>query len=506
MSRNGILAKNEQETNKLCAKIMIVSIVFLIVVYIMQVVGIFKSDLIQVGIAFSISIVLLLIPIVMVLGFKAEGAWLKYLIVTVAALVVSIINIFLSKDVVVLWLYAITLSSLYFSKKLSWYSLVVSMITLTASQIFTTEAGILEDYNYKDDWFIPVLSRNIEVAALAFIYVILSKRTSSMLSNVVGSEEQKSILDKLMALISKSTEVSDVLINSVESLSTMTEETTRLNEKITDKTNDVTAGSEDAIRYIAQATRTVSDISANLSNTAQDSKLISGMALKLNEMTENSGVIIHEAVQEMKIIEKTTIESKDTINKLGERSNEIGKIVEVIKQISAQTNLLALNAAIEAARSGEYGKGFAVVADEVRKLAEQSEAATKEISELINQVLADTGKAVEEMDRNAALVDKGMLVINKAGESFEKVTETNHLVNEKLQTITKAAQEAAEYGVKLVELVENVENINTRNLDELKSIAAASQTQLSSMQEVAASVDNIEKISVELTEVIKEMK
>jgi methyl-accepting chemotaxis protein len=313
-------------------------------------------------------------------------------------------------------------------------------------------------------------------------------------------------LDKIKSLISKSTEVSDVLVESVDSLSCMAEETTKLNEKISQNAHEATLGSEHSIQYLNQATQTVSGISSNLNNTAEEGKIVSSMSRELDQMTKSSGAIIREAVQEMKTIEKTTVESKNTIYKLGEKSDEIGKIVEVIKQISTQTNLLALNAAIEAARSGEYGKGFAVVADEVRKLAEQSEAATKDITALINEVQVETSRAVEEMDRNVLLVDKGLKVINMAGESFEKVADTGKAVDEKLQEIAVATQNAAAGGSKLVNLVDDIKGINDRNLSELKGIAMASQTQLASMQEVAASVSNIGKISNELIDVIKEMK
>lgn len=505
LKKNSLLVKNEQETNKLCAKIMIISILFLVVVYIMQVVGVFKSDLTRVGIAFSIAGMLLLVPAVMVLGFKLNGPWIKYLIVTNAALTVSIINVVLSKDVIVLWIYAITLASLYFSRGLSVYSLIVSMITLSTSQIYTTVTGILIDDNYVGNWIIPVLSRNIEIAALAFIYIVLARRTKTMLQNAVGSEEQKVLFDKLKSLVSKSTEVTDILITSVDSLSVITEETTKSNEQISDNTNLITLDSEHAIDYINQATDTVNEISVNLNSTADEGKQVSLMSKELNEMTEHSGVIIKEAVNEMHVIEKTTVESKDTIYKLGQRSTEIGNIVEVIKQISTQTNMLALNAAIEAARSGEHGKGFAVVADQVKKLAEQTEEATEKISSLIQEVQTDTDKAVEEMGRNVKLVDKGLTIINKAGESFEKVASTGNTVNYKLQDIAQATVDAATNGTTLANLVEEIKQIINKNLGELKGIAAATQNQLASMEEVAASVSTIEEISTELTDVIKEM-
>jgi methyl-accepting chemotaxis protein len=306
-------------------------------------------------------------------------------------------------------------------------------------------------------------------------------------------------------LITKSTKVSNILVNSVEILSNTTSETTKLNEQITNNTSQITLGSENANSFIKQATESIFEISGSLSNTAEESKVVSDMSAELNKLTENSGIIIKEAVEEMKVIEKTTLESKDIINKLGQSSNEIGQIVEAIKQISGQTNLLALNAAIEAARSGEHGKGFAVVADEIRKLAEQSEKATKEIASLIEVVLQDTNYAVESMDRNAALVGKGLEIINQAGTSFENVASTGKVVNDRVQEIALATQEAAESGDKLVELVGEIRDINNKNLEELKGISLASQDQLTSMKEVATSVDDIGNISAELIQVLEEM-
>ena len=117
----------------------------------------------------------------------------------------------------------------------------------------------------------------------------------------------------------------------------------------------------------------------------------------------------------MKAISENMENTARVINGLGKRSQEIGRILEVIEEIADQTNLLALNAAIEAARAGEAGRGFAVVADEVRKLAERSVEATKEIGEVVRQVQQETTAAVEVARSGAGETKQGIVLADKAG-------------------------------------------------------------------------------------------
>ncbi|MGO4276965.1 methyl-accepting chemotaxis protein, partial [Paenibacillus sp. TAF58] len=111
------------------------------------------------------------------------------------------------------------------------------------------------------------------------------------------------------------------------------------------------------------------------------------------------------------------------MKKLGENSNEVGKIINVITDIASQTNLLALNAAIEAARAGEHGKGFAVVAYQVRMLADQTGMSAKQISRLVANNQYETQKAIQSMEMNAKEVTEGKVIIHEAGKSFRDIQE-----------------------------------------------------------------------------------
>lgn len=504
MSQNAILAKNEYEGNRLSAKIMLVSIGVLFLVYLLEYFRIFTDDINTISIVFLITGFVILIPPIVVFIFKQNSWWVKYLMVSTACILVAFINTYMSKDVIVLYLYGVTIASLYFSRRLSWYSVILSMIALTTSQIISTNYGIITDLNYMTNWFIPVLSRNIELLLLALIYIILAKRTRKMLENIMGADEQQKVLNRLLNVMKKSSDVSNTLSSSVTQLSKITNDTTETNKQISSNTEQIAAGSESTLNYIGETSTTVTSISKNLDRIAAESKIVADISKQVSMATENSANIIGNAISEMMVIEKKTRESKEIINRLGRRSNEIEKIVEIITDISGQTNLLALNAAIESARAGEQGRGFAVVSEEIRKLAEQSEKSAKSISGLIKEILNDTKNAVDIMDINSQYVVKGLQVIEESGKSIEMTARSSKEMNVKIQDVNNITQDVAADGNKIAEIVQNINNINLKSLDDLHGISSATRHQLLSMEQIASSVQDIDKISKELQEVVNE--
>ncbi|MGE5508070.1 MAG: methyl-accepting chemotaxis protein [Chitinophagales bacterium] len=128
-----------------------------------------------------------------------------------------------------------------------------------------------------------------------------------------------------------------------------------------------------------------------------------------------------------------------TIRSLGERSQQIGQIVDLITGIADQTYLLALNAAIEGARAGEQGRGFAVVAEEVRKLAEQSAQAAQRIAELVKEIRDDTAQVVDAMDQENQQVTEGIGVVKEAGGAFRRLVDGISRLNDQTAKVTGAA-------------------------------------------------------------------
>ena len=141
----------------------------------------------------------------------------------------------------------------------------------------------------------------------------------------------------------------------------------------------------------------------------------------------------------MGTIQQTVTEASANIDQLGQRSDEIGAIVAVIRGIADQTNLLALNAAIEAARAGEQGRGFAVVADEVRKLAEKTGSATQEIGQMISAIQSQVKQTVLAMQQNQSEVSSGVSRAEQAGQALADILGGIESVSAMMERIASGA-------------------------------------------------------------------
>ena len=159
---------------------------------------------------------------------------------------------------------------------------------------------------------------------------------------------------------------------------------------------------------VSETSASIDQMVASIQRVADTAKVLLDISNRSREEVHNGIATMEKATDGLNRINTTIQSSGEIIDVLGQRADDIGKIIEVIDDLAEQTNLLALNAAIEAARAGEHGLGFAVVADEVRKLAEKSAQSTKEISELIQSIQKESRKAVENMNRSTAIVNEGL--------------------------------------------------------------------------------------------------
>ncbi len=252
----------------------------------------------------------------------------------------------------------------------------------------------------------------------------------------------------------------------------------------------VAKGAQEQAKSVSKSTEVASGMSTSIrqvSNNAQNGARSAGDAA---QVARSGAQTVEETIRDMESIRLKVGLSAEKVKEMGQRSDQIGAIVETIDDIASQTNLLALNAAIEAARAGEHGKGFAVVADAVGQLAESAASATKEIAALIKGIQKTVGEAVQAMDEGAHEVESGVVRAKQAGQALGDILKTANEVSQQVQEIAVSAQEMTVAADELTRMMESVSSVVEENTASAEEMAASSD-------EVTASVENIAAVSEE---------
>ncbi len=239
------------------------------------------------------------------------------------------------------------------------------------------------------------------------------------------------------------------------------------------KTNQIAAAAQ-------EMTATISEISHNAENAAQASR-------ESAETANQGGTVMQAAAATMEKIHAVTSTVSGKMASLAQRSDEIGKVVSVIQEISEQTNLLALNAAIEAARAGEHGRGFAVVAGEVRRLAERTKGATEEIAGTIRSIQQETRETLQVMEESRATVESGMEETANARKSLEATIEASKQVEMQINLIATAATEQSSASGEIAESASQISQLASENTQGAEEAVQA----LNNLASLANDLDNI---------------
>lgn len=299
---------------------------------------------------------------------------------------------------------------------------------------------------------------------------------------------------------------SEQVAASSEELTAGAEQSAQAAAQVADSITQVSVATDKQLSSTSEATVIVTQMSSNIQHIADQANMVSTTSDQTAHAANDGGKAVNIAIEQMSHIEQSVISSAQVVTILGERSKEIGQIVDTIAGIAGQTNLLALNAAIEAARAGEQGRGFAVVADEVRKLAEQSHDAAKQISTLITDIQNETSKAVQAMNNGTEEVKKGTEVVNNAGQSFRKISQAVEQMSGQIRQISGAIQEIASGSQTIVTTIQDINNISKDTSLQTQMVSATTQEQSATMEEITHSSHSLAKMAEELQTAVYKFK
>jgi methyl-accepting chemotaxis protein len=298
--------------------------------------------------------------------------------------------------------------------------------------------------------------------------------------DVVSDDEVGRLCVATNTCVSEMQEVIETLTHSAQTLSAAAEQMSQHSSQ--SHTN--TAAQSNKTNQIAAAAQQMTATIGEISHNAESAVASSGESA---EMASQGGQVMRETAATMERIAAATGTVAEKMNVLAERSVEIGKVVNVIQEISEQTNLLALNAAIEAARAGEHGRGFAVVAGEVRRLAERTNHATGEIAGTIRAIQEETRGTVEVMSKSREAVEAGISETDNARTSLEMIIASSKQVEKQISMIATAATEQTAASHEISESAHEISGLASENSRAADEAAQASRN----LSSLASELDGV---------------
>ncbi len=314
------------------------------------------------------------------------------------------------------------------------------------------------------------------------------------------------MIENLRRILQENLDAAEKLAMAAHNMSAMAEEANLSSQEVSSTIDIIAKGTEEQSHHVQQSSLAAQQMASTAQEVATESQRAASHSTKASERAKAGEDIIQNVREKILNVKDTVDASADTVRRLGVKSQQIGKITDVIRGISRQTNLLALNAAIEAARAGEHGRGFSVVADEVRALAEQTTESAIQIVEMIDEIQKETKAAVEAMESGKIVVDEGAALANQASEAFKAIMDSVTQTVQTIQEIAAAAQQQAASSEEMTSTMAGVEEIAQRNATAAQQVAAATEQQRATMEELAKSSSELVKMAEHLTSMVGRFK
>jgi methyl-accepting chemotaxis protein len=328
-------------------------------------------------------------------------------------------------------------------------------------------------------------------------------------AQAASTDETSRLLRDLSTAVHEIATHVEALTQSAEESSSSILQMTATNDEVAENVGELAGSVRETVSSIEEMAYSIKEVAKNvdaLSLTAEEtSSSMNQMDVSIDQVQSNANETarlseevaldaekgaeaILKTISEIYRIKESSQEAVAVISSLGSRIEAIGQIVNVIDDVAEQTNLLALNAAIIAAQAGEQGKGFAVVADEIKDLAERAGASTREITDLIKTVQAESKNAITAVERGAHNVDRGVEVSNEAERALKKILESSQKSTNMVRAIARATVEQAKGSKQVTDAIGRI-------AETVQQIAAATAEQARGSELIMKSAEKMRIIT-----------
>jgi twitching motility protein PilJ len=379
-----------------------------------------------------------------------------------------------------------------------------------------TAFGSLRDTSLLGNIWISIISGLVALASIGGLLFSLSsaqrkRYQTTMELNNRNQEAIMRLLDEMGSLAEgdltvKATVTEDMTGAIADSINFAVEQLRSLVTTINDTSVQVASSAQETqatamhlaeaaehqAQEISSASDRISEMAASINQVSKNSAESAEVAQRSVQIATSGAGVVRQTIQGMDNIRDQIQETSKRIKRLGESSQEIGSIVELINDISEQTNILALNAAIQAASAGEAGRGFAVVADEVQRLAERASNATKRIETLVQTIQSDTNEAVSSMEQTTSEVVAGARLAEDAGTALGEIEKVSSDLSGLIQGISAASQQQSGAAANITQAMHTIQQITSQTTQ------GANQT--------AESIGNLAQLAADLRRSVADFK
>ncbi len=330
---------------------------------------------------------------------------------------------------------------------------------------------------------------------------IKSKDETGELANGLNS-----LQTKLKTMIQNIAQASQSITGHSEELTQSANEVKLGAEQVAKTMEEIASGTESQASHATDLSSSMGTYVEKVEEANENGERIHQSSQEVLQLTEGGSKLMLQSISQMANIDRIVHDSVQKVQLLDDQTNEISKLVTVIRDVAEQTNLLALNAAIEAARAGEHGRGFAIVAEEVRKLAEQVANSVSDITQIVNRIQTDSSEVANALQTGYSEVEKGTSQLKTTGETFEKISDSVIEMVENIQTVSNSLLIIKSTSQEMNSSIEEIASISEEAAAGVEQTSASTQQTSSSMEEVAVSSEELAKLAMELNHLIQQFK